>query len=157
MACAVTATDHAIYRDGLLLAQEGSASPVVGRNWSSLSLSKVALNNCGETVFSGSLDGDSASNSLVVKNGTKFVQEGDSMADIAPFTLTSFGSGPVHLGENGNVLWYGDWNDPDTSRDTGLFLNDQLVVQEGVTQFWVTDPGGPAGFAATNALSGTTG
>jgi hypothetical protein len=39
----------------------------------------------------------------------------------------------VHLADNGTMLWYGDWDDTDTSRDTGLFLNDQLVVQEGVT------------------------
>jgi hypothetical protein len=31
------------------------------------------------------------------------------------------------------VLWYGDWDDPDTTRDTGLFLNDHLLIQKGVT------------------------
>lgn len=129
-----TASDHAVYLDDLLLAQEGSPSPVLGRTWSSLSSAKVDVNNCGDTVFSGSLDGDTASNAVIVKNGFKFMQEGDSPAAIAPFKLTSFGSGPVQIGETGSVLWYGDWDDPDTDKDTGLFLDGTLIVQEGVTQ-----------------------
>jgi hypothetical protein len=39
----------------------------------------------------------------------------------------------VQIDDNRNVLWYGDWNDPNTDVDTGLFLNDILLVQEGVT------------------------
>jgi hypothetical protein len=128
-----TTVDHALYRDNTLLAQEGSPSPVAGRNWSSLSSAECSLANDGSWIVSGSLDGDSASNLLIALNGAKFMQEGDSPACIAPFALTSFGSGPVCLADNGTVLWYGDWNDPDTDVDTGLFLNDQLVVQEGVT------------------------
>jgi hypothetical protein len=31
------------------------------------------------------------------------------------------------------VLWYGAWSDPDTTRNEGLFLDDELLVQEGVT------------------------
>ncbi|MEX1024199.1 MAG: hypothetical protein WD226_03895 [Planctomycetota bacterium] len=128
-----TTLDHAVYIDSTLLAQEGSPSPVVGRNWSSLSLAEVDLNDAGDFVISGSLDGDTTSNLLIEKSGTKFRQEGDSLPDIAPFQLTSFGSGPVHIANNGDVLWYGDWDDPDTTRDTGLFINDTLIVQEGVT------------------------
>jgi hypothetical protein len=41
---------------------------------------------------------------------------------------------PVFLGNDGRVLWWGQWSDPDMTRDTGLFLDDELVVQEGVTQ-----------------------
>ena len=128
-----TASDHAIYVGSTLVAQEGSPSPVAGRNWSSLSLARVDLNNCGGYVFTGSLDGDAASNAIIVKNGAKLVQEGDSLPAIAPFTFTSFGSGPVWIGENGKVLWYGQWNDPDTTVNKGLFLDDELIVQEGVS------------------------
>ena len=128
-----TAVDHAVYIDGTLVAQEGFVSPVGGREWSSLSLAELDLNNNGDYILSGSLAGDAATNLLISVNGAKFVQEGDSMPAIPGFSLTSFGSGPVHIADNGTKLWYGDWDDPDTSRDTGLFLNDQLVVQEGVT------------------------
>ena len=132
-----TATDGTIYLyDGgfTLLAQEGSASPVTGRNWLSLSGPEMDLNNHTEYVFSGSLDGDAATNLLIVKNGEKFIQEGDTLPAIGSvFTFTSFGSGPIEISESGDVLWYGDWDDPNTDTDTGLFLEDTLLVQEGVT------------------------
>ena len=128
-----TSSDGVIYMNSTLLAQEGSPSPVAGRNWSSLSSAKVDVNDVGQHVYSGSLDGDSATNSVLIRTGAKFMQEGDSPADIAPFQLTSFGSGPLWIDNAGNVLWYGDWDDPDTSVDTGLFLNERLLVQEGVS------------------------
>jgi hypothetical protein len=91
------------------------------------------LNNNFEYVFSGSLQGDSTSNLLIVKNGAKFRQEGDSVPGLPAFKFTSFGSGPIDLADTGDVLWYGDWDDAATDFDTGLFLNDELIVQEGVT------------------------
>ena len=128
-----TAVDHAVYVNDVLVAQEGGASPVVGRNWFSLSLAEIDLNDNCEYVISGSLDGAAATNALIEKNGAKFRQEGDTLAPIAPFLLESFGSGPVLIANSGNVLWYGEWDDPDADVDTGLFVDDELLVQEGVT------------------------
>ncbi len=93
------------------------------------------LNGAGDIVFKCELDGDAADDAAIVSNGAIFVREGGSVADIAPHTLTGFGtgSGPVCLDNAGNILWYGNWDDPDTNVDTGLFLNSQLIVQEGVT------------------------
>ena len=125
--------DHAVYVDGVLVAQEGNPSPVAGRNWSSLSLAEIDLNDDCDYVISGSLDGDAGTNLLIEKDGAAFRQEGDTLPAISPFLLTSFGTGPVALANSGNVLWYGDWDDPDTNVDTGLFVDDQLLVQEGVT------------------------
>lgn len=139
------AVDHATYLDGTLLAQEGMPSPVTGFNWASLASSEVDLNDFGDYVISGSLDAPSSSNLVITRNGQKLIQEGDTLPAIAPFTLTSFGSGPVLITNQGDVLWYGDWNDPDTTRDTGLFLNDELIVQEGVSTI---------GGAAITALRG---
>lgn len=128
-----SAVDGAIYLSSVLLAQEGSPSPIAGRNWIGLTAASVDLNDAGDYVHTGSLEGDAASNLLLVKNGQKLVQEGDSLPDIAPFAITAFGSGPVAIDRDGDVVWFGDWNDPDTTRDTGLFWNDRLLVQEGVT------------------------
>ncbi|MHC5023465.1 MAG: DUF7453 family protein [Planctomycetota bacterium] len=133
-----TSVDGTMYHydgiDRLLLAQEGSPSPVPGRNWSSLSSPEVDLGNGPDHVYSGSLDGDTATNLLIVRNGLKFRQEGDTVTTgTGTWNLTSFGSGPILVDDCGNVLWYGDWNDPNLDLDTGLFLNDQLLVQEGVT------------------------
>ena len=128
------ATDHAVYLDATPIAQEGFPSGIPGRNWATLANAEVDLDDFGRWVLSGSLEGDSATNLAIVKNGVKLVQEGDTLPDIAPFVLESFGSGPVVLANNGDVLWYGNWSDPDGTRDQGLFVNDRLLVQEGVTQ-----------------------
>ncbi len=130
-----TSTDGALYLGGTLLAQEGSPSPVAGRTWASLSTSqRVALNNSGDWATTGLLSGSTADDSVIVVNGAVFQQEGQVPPDVAGgWVLTGFGSAPLDLDDAGNVFWYGDWNDPDTARDTGLFRNDQLLVQEGVT------------------------
>ena len=128
-----TAVDGAIYLGATLLAQEGSPSPIAGRNWLSLTSAVVDVNDAGDYVHTGSLDGDAASNLLLAKNGQKLFQEGDSLPAIAPFKLTGFGTAPVAIDRDGNVVWFGDWDDTDLTKDTGLFWNDQLIVQEGVT------------------------
>ncbi|MBC7771760.1 MAG: hypothetical protein H7210_04630 [Pyrinomonadaceae bacterium] len=125
--------DGVIYVNSTLLAQEGSPSPVPGRNYASLTASGRAMNDDGEHVFRATLSGDTASDQIIIRSDVRFMQEGDSLPAFAPFTLTGFGSGPLAINDAEEVLWFGDWNDPDTTRDTGLFLNDQLLVQEGVT------------------------
>lgn len=128
-----TSEDGHIVFNGFVIAQEGQASPIAGRNWSSLSSPELSINNSLEFVYSGSLDGDSTTNLVIIKNGAKFMQEGDAVPGLPAFTFTSFGSGPIDIADSGDVLWYGDWNDTDTDVDTGLFLNEELIVQEGVT------------------------
>jgi len=134
-----TTRDGAIYHydglDRLLLAQEANPSPVAGRKWLSLSSPELDMSNTGHHVYSGRLDGDTASDTLIVVNGAKYRQEGDPVPGASPggFALTSFGSGPLEINDFGEVLWYGDWDDPDTDVDTGLFLGDTMLVQEGVT------------------------
>src|SRR5690606_39176795 len=99
------------------------ASPVAGRNWLSLSTLGVDLNDSGDYVYTGDLDGDSATNRVIIRNGALFAQEGDEPPGITGFAITSFGVAPiVQISNAGSVLWYADWDD-DTSRDTGLFLD----------------------------------
>lgn len=116
------------------IAQEGDPSPVAGRNWASLTSTSLDV-SASHYVFRGTLDGATSSDSVLILDGSAVViQEGDSLPAIGGvFTFTSFGTGPVVVSDSGDVLWYGDWNDPDTDVDTGLFLNDTLLVQEGVT------------------------
>jgi len=115
------------------LAQEGDPSPIAGRNWASLTSTSLDV-SATSAVFRGTLDGDTTTNLVLIRDGAVFIQEGDTLPAIGGvFTFTSFGSGPLEVSDSGDVLWYGDWNDPDTTVDTGLFLNDQLLVQESVT------------------------
>jgi len=129
-----SAADGVFYLNNTLLAQEGSPAPIEGRNWQLLSSRPLDVNNNGDYVFRGNLDGDTTDDEVIIKNGAKFIQEGDTLAAIAPFTFENFGtSAPVLINDNGDVVWFGEWNNPDTDVDTGIFLNDTLLVQEGVT------------------------
>lgn len=129
-----TATDDVIYVNDTLIAQQGSLSPIDGRNYGTLSSGVVDLSNNGDWVFRGTLEGDAATNTVIISNNMKVVQEGDPVSTArGTFHFTSFGSGPVSIDDDGNVLWFGDWDDPATDFDTGLFLNNRLLVQEGVS------------------------
>jgi len=126
--------DHAIYLDDALVAQEGSPSPVENRDWQSLSLAEIDLDDAGGWVVSGDLDGSPADDAVIATDEGVLVREGDTLPAIAPFMITSFGttgsSGPVFLGNNGNVLWSAEW---DAGARKGLFLNDRLLLEVGVT------------------------
>ena len=127
-------TDNAIYLNNTLIAQEGSASPIKGRAYEFIADRALDLNDQRDYVFRASLSGDSESDDVLIKNGEVFKQEGEP----APggFAFTGFGSttGPVRIGNNGKVVWFGEWDDPDTDRNSGLFVDDTLVVQSGVTE-----------------------
>jgi hypothetical protein len=141
MATGAGANDVAIYLDtppytggaGMLIAEEASPSPITGRNWSNLANPAMGLNNNGDWVMKGYLDGSSTDSHVIIKNNVKFVQKGDVMASTGGYLIQNFGISPVEIADNGNVLWYGDWDDGNTTQDTGIFLNYDLIVQEGVT------------------------
>jgi hypothetical protein len=135
-----TTNNNAIYRwDGTannLVALEGGNSPVAGRTWANLASPRVALSGNGaHYAHTGVLSGDTATDNVIIVDGNVFKQEGDSVTTASgTWQFTSFGTvGPL-VDDGGNVVWYGDWNDPVTTQDTGIFYNNQLVVQEGVTQ-----------------------
>jgi len=134
-----TAADGAIVRDDgttrTILAREGSPSAVAGRNWGTLFDTSLDMNNSGDWAMRGDIDGATTDDSMIVKNGaTVIAREGSSLPAIGGvFTFTSFGTGNVQISDGGDVFWVGDWNDPDTSKDVGIFMNDNLLVQEGVT------------------------
>ena len=57
---------NGVYVNSNPVALQGTLSPVAGRNWSTLSSTELDLNNAGDHVFSGSLEGDASSNQLLV-------------------------------------------------------------------------------------------
>ncbi len=125
-----TTVDSAVYINGKLLAQEGSASPIKGRNWSTLGSGVVDLSNAGDHVYRGRLDGDADTRDIIIVNGAKLVQEGDALPGTNGQPLTDLGFGPVLVNDNGAALWYGKWTD--TELIAGLFYDETLIVQEDV-------------------------
>ena len=132
-----TTSDTAVFVNNAFVMREGDPSIVAGRNWGAVgSTTRFDINNSGQWVIAGFLDATVTTNDNIIfkSGGTKVIQEGDSLTAIGGvFTFTGFGSGAVDIDDVGNVFWFGDWNDPDTTRDTGIFMNDQLLVQKGVT------------------------
>ncbi len=130
-----TLLDGVVYIDQTIVAQEGSPSPLAGRNWRILSTStRLDLNDAGAWALAGTLDGDTASD-LVVLSSTGFVaQEGASLtaAGLESFTYTSFGSGPVAIDNQGRTLYYAQFSDPVTATNKGLFRDGELLVRQGV-------------------------
>lgn len=117
-----------------ILMREGQPSAVGGRNWGSAPVA-INMNNSGAWAALADLDGTTTDDAVIVRNGVDVIaREGMSLASIGGvFNFTSFGSGSINIDDSDNVVWWGDWNDPDTTKDTGIFWNDQLIVQEGVT------------------------
>lgn len=117
-----------------IVAREGSPSGISGRSWQTLSSKAVDINDGGQYVMRGDLDGAITDDDVITLNGSIVIaREGASLPAISPFVFTTFGSGSIAIDNSSNVFWLGDWNDPDTTRDVGLFRNHQLLVQEGVT------------------------
>ena len=122
--------DSAIYLNDTLLAHEGDPSFVPGRNWGPLHVSAVDLNNSGDYAFRGVLDGNALlGDQVIIKNGEVVMQEGATAPDGNP--IQNFGAlaGPLEIGNNGNVIYQAR----STAGTTFLFLDDQLIVHEGVT------------------------
>lgn len=86
-----------------IVARSAMASPV-GKPWRNLSLSRVAINNRGDYVVTGSVgQPNDPDGYLIVKNGQKFVQSGDILPDI---TRVNNGTlAPIYVANTGDVFW----------------------------------------------------
>ncbi|MBX3406960.1 MAG: hypothetical protein KF869_09365 [Phycisphaeraceae bacterium] len=117
-----------------ILAREGHPSPVAGRNWGTLISTAVDINNSGQWVMRGDLDGATTDDAMIVRNGTDILaREGDPIpVSIGTETFTGFGTGGVAIADNGDVIYVALWTG-DAATNTGIFVNNTLLVQKGVS------------------------
>lgn len=135
------ASDACVYRlkgftgqNQVLLAREGSPSPVAGKRWGTLERIAVSVNSSGSWTLRARLDDeDPTTDTVLVKDGTVLAREGDSLPSIAPQVVAGFGSGPAKIDEAGRVIWYARLSGQGR-RSEALFLDDQVLVQTGVTE-----------------------
>ncbi|MEZ6015700.1 MAG: hypothetical protein R3F49_11335 [Planctomycetota bacterium] len=131
-----TTNDSWIYLDNAPLWREGDPiAAIPGSVYDTLSSAEVDLNNNGDYVLQSGRDASFNLDFIIKNDNTVIAQEGMPVPGVpGGFTLTTIGSTTgVFLSDAGDVLWYGDWDDPDTDIDTGLFLNQTLILQEGVS------------------------
>jgi len=130
---ASSSSDGHIFLNFQNLAREGTESPIEGRNWSSLASPELDINDYGDYVYTGTIAGDSHSNTVIIKNGEKYRQEGDVIPSMDPRTIHGFFSAPVFITNAGGVYWYCQTDENDATKDCGIFLNGDMLVQEGIS------------------------
>jgi hypothetical protein len=124
--------ERAVLLDSALLAHTGEVSPVVGDNWGPLRTASVDLNDSSDYALLGDLE---SGRRVLVSNGSLIALEGDPVVAANGAPLIAMPThGPVLINNSGDVLWWGHWESVDLDKDSGLMLNDWLLVQEGVTQ-----------------------
>lgn len=131
-----------------LLAREGQPSPLPGRQYDSLFNNPVALNDAGNVAFLASVNGDFNTDGIIVVDGQVIAQEGMPVGTAAPGTVQlGSANANIQMDHLGNIIWYGAWNkpkaelcpdNPDITSSfaifEGLFFNDQLLIEGGVTE-----------------------
>jgi hypothetical protein len=124
---------HSVFVDDTLVARTGLSSPRPGSNYDNLVNLGLDLNASGSFFFQADLDDGT---DLLVRNHQIVIERNVSVPpDTAPFPISSLGTtNPNEIDERGRVYWFGSWNQPS---GTGLFRDDELLVQEGT----VTDDG----------------
>jgi hypothetical protein len=81
---APTASDDALFVDGLLVAQEGSPAPGGGGdNWATFDI--TSINNAGDYLFTGNTDGATSMDEYIAFNAAIVVREGQTLDGV---TLT---------------------------------------------------------------------
>lgn len=128
------ASDDVVILNQTGIVEESFPSPLAGRNWNSVTSPEMAMNNQGDWVVSAGITGAAADNQLIVVNNVKLVQEGDSLASAGGFNVVSFGTGPVELSDNGDVVWFCTTDNPDNTQNSGIFVNMDAIARVGVTQ-----------------------
>ena len=138
-----------------ILAEELLESPVPGRTWNgnAFSLSKVAINDRGDTVFTGTLTpigpATEPTNFLIVKNGLKFAQSGDVIPALSTATLAK-STPKLAISNRGDVFWRAQPT-AGTAGGSAFMINHTPLMQEAVTvvegNLVMTVPGGDDCFA----------
>ncbi|MDZ4753844.1 MAG: dockerin type I repeat-containing protein [Phycisphaerae bacterium] len=129
-----TGTNAALYLNDTLIAQKGGESSIEGRTYMNIGTStRLDVNDVGETVFNVTLSGDTASDLALVRDGTVFVQEGDSPAATDGAVISSFGTAPVRIDNSGRVVWYANLAG-DTTTNAVIARDQDVVARKGVTQ-----------------------
>jgi hypothetical protein len=116
-------------------AEEQAAAPAPGRIWNSFAASRVALNDRGDVAFSGNLkelaSGDQT-NFLIVKNGQKFAQSGDSIPALSTAVLAK--STPcMALSNAGDLFWRAAGVQGGAQVDDAFMRNYTPLVQKNKT------------------------
>jgi len=93
---------------------------------------RLDVNDFGSYVYTGALYGNTDSDYVIVKDGQKFVQEGDVLASLgAP--LDHRNSAPVYLTNSGDLYWMAELRNTPASENAAYMRNHEVIVRRGRT------------------------
>jgi len=130
----------ALFHNTEVIAREDDPAPELGRTWQMLTSRPLDMNAHGALLFRANLDGDTTDDEVIVLSDPPgrhsiVLREGDPVTTSdGVFRIEDFGAAPIALSDGNDVVVYVHWDQPDATRDEGLFYNGRLIVQEGVTQ-----------------------
>ena len=131
-----TNLDSHYYIDTTEIAWEGDDAPTAGIfPYNHLSSAEVDINDSGSWIAVWDDDNpDTTQDFFILKDGVVMYQEGQAPPGVAGgFVMTGSSFGPVQLSSFGEITWICDWDDPNTDIDSGLFRDNTMLIQEGVT------------------------
>ncbi|QDV07237.1 hypothetical protein Poly30_27560 [Planctomycetes bacterium Poly30] len=130
--------NYVLLQGNEILGGSGLPSVIPGVNWDATFFEALgSVNSRGEHAYVAGLSGTNPI--VLVKNGEPLYQALDSHPAIAPYRLLRFSTLPSrkgdqpHLLESGSVVWAARWDHPAVLLGGGLFLDDSLIIEEGVT------------------------
>ena len=123
--------DKVLCLNGSVLARKGDQSPIPRRIYERFG--ELDLNDSGSYAHFATLDGDILSDEVIIKDGQKFVQEGDQLSDLDPWVVERLPGEILEVSNRGDVLWLARTDNPDGSQDEVLMLNQKAIVQTGIT------------------------
>ena len=128
-----------------LLIQAGDPSPIPGADYFGLLNNPVAFNDQGDWAIRADTTADFATDQIIVVNGQQVIREDDIVGTAAPGPLQLDAAiANIELDREGNVIWYGPWSVDGLCDDIsdsgfgifeGIFFNDRLLIEAGVTSF----------------------
>ncbi len=122
---------------GGTLVREGEAVPPsiggIGDDWSSFDF--FGITDAGEYMFTGNTNGPSASNEFIVRNGSIWAREGDMLGG----ELLSGSIEGASMNASGEIAFVWSIDVGPGAPDEALFLDDQLLLQEGDAVDWDGD------------------
>jgi hypothetical protein len=123
----------AIVLDGVLLAEDETPSIVSGRDWVVSTSHTMDLAANGSWAFTSAIEGGAGLQelSILVRDGAVVALESQPAPGIPGSELTQIGT--PRFADDGTMLWYAAWEDEFGSDHGGLFIDDELVVEAGVT------------------------
>lgn len=128
--------DSWIYMNAMPILHESDPVPQTGQIVGTLSSCEIDLNDAGDWVCQMAQNPSTFNEDIIYLNGTTIIAaEGAGLPSLPAGTvITSLGSTTgVFLTNGGDVVFHADWDDTNTDIDTGIFVNQELFVQEGVS------------------------